>query len=174
MPSNLEVKARITSIRRASRFALKLGARRQGVLAQRDTYYRSPSGRLKVREINGRQCELIYYHRKNFKGNRYSDYRRIPLEKPRDMKRLLADLLGVLCVVKKQRRLFLYKNSRIHLDTVKGLGDFLEFEVLVTNGKLQARTLMKQLWEAFEICEDAVVAGSYGDFLQQAGARKKF
>ena len=174
MPSNLELKVRIASIRHASSLAFKLGARRGGVLAQTDTYYRSPSGRLKVRETQGKQSELIYYHRRNFKGNRYSDYRRIPIEGPREMKGLLADLLGVLCVVKKERRLFLYKNSRIHLDTVQGLGNFLEFEVLVTNGKRQARTLMKELWKALEIRNNAVVAGSYSDLLQRAGDRKKF
>ena len=117
---------------------------------------------------------MIPISRRNVKGNRYSDYRRIPIEGPREMKRLLADLLGVLCVVKKERRLFLYKNSRIHLDTVQGLGNFLEFEVLVTNGKRRARTLMKELWKALEIRKDAVVAGSYSDLLQRAGDRKKF
>ena len=48
-------------------------------------------------------------------------------------------------VVEKKRRLFLYKNSRIHLDEVRGLGTFIEFEVLVKHGKQQAQKLLELL-----------------------------
>lgn len=172
MPSNLELKARITSVRRATRNALTLGARRREVLMQKDTYYSSPRGRLKLREINRRQYEIIYYHRQNIQGNRFSEYQVIPVQKPVDVKKFLGDMLGILCVVQKRRTLFLYKNARIHLDVVRGLGTFLEFEVLVTNGKRQARALMKELWKAFDIQKEAVVAGSYSDFIQRDSGRK--
>jgi adenylate cyclase class IV len=40
--------------------------------------------------------------------------------------------LGVLAVVKKRRTLLSLDATRIHLDNVDGLGDFIEFEVPVT------------------------------------------
>lgn len=173
MPSNLELKARIPSLHVASRQARALGARRKGIVIQKDTYFRVPRGRLKLREINKERYELIYYHRKNVKGNRFSVYKIIKVQQPDDVKSVLADMLGVRCVVRKTRELYLFRNARIHLDRVKQAGSFLEFEVLVTNGKRQAGELMKVLWSAFGIRRDAVVAGSYSDFLQPIRRRKK-
>lgn len=42
---------------------------------------------------------------------------------------VLAQALGVLGVVRKQRLLYLVGQTRVHLDTVEGLGDFVELEV---------------------------------------------
>lgn len=42
---------------------------------------------------------------------------------------VLGQALGVLGVVRKQRLLFLCGQTRVHLDSVEGLGDFLELEV---------------------------------------------
>lgn len=45
------------------------------------------------------------------------------------MQAVLAQALGVLGVVRKQRLLYLVGQTRVHLDTVEGLGDFVELEV---------------------------------------------
>lgn len=38
---------------------------------------------------------------------------------------------GIRGVLIKERYLFLYKQTRIHLDKVEGLGDFMELEVII-------------------------------------------
>ena len=76
-------------------------------------------------------------------------------------------------VVEKKRRLFLYKNSRIHLDEVYGLGTFIEFEVLVKYGKRQAQKLLEVLSLEFNITPASIVPGSYSDLLLKTTRSKK-
>ena len=51
-----------------------MGAARHGTLLQRDTYFRVPRGRLKLRESDGETAELIYYERSEETGERWSRF----------------------------------------------------------------------------------------------------
>jgi predicted adenylyl cyclase CyaB len=165
MPQNLELKARISSMSEAVRAARSLHMRSKGILHQRDVYYNVPHGRLKLRIINTCAAELIYYNRPDKKGHRYSDYCILPVSNPKLFNALCTAAFGQKVVVEKKRRLYLYKNARIHLDDVRELGAFIEFEVLVKYGKQQAQTLLKFLLEHFGINHSATIAGSYSDLL---------
>jgi adenylate cyclase, class 2 len=165
MPQNLEVKARIPSIGKAARLARHLQARPKGILFQRDSYYNIPRGRLKLRIINHRLAELILYSRPDKKGSRYSDYVVLPVIDAVRTQSLCRKAFNKTVEVVKKRRLFLYKNSRIHLDDVRGLGTFIEFEVLVTKGKRQAQQLMSFLLAEFSISHSSIISGSYSDML---------
>jgi adenylate cyclase, class 2 len=167
MPTNLEIKAKYPSLAQAREISRTLGARFGGMLNQTDTYFRVKQGRLKLREINDRGLELIHYRRKNTLGSRYSDYTVLELKKKEAAKRVLKSLFDTLVIVKKKRELFLYKNSRIHIDSVVGLGGFIEFEVLVTRGKKQANQLMLFLKREFGIDSSNLIAGSYSDMLRK-------
>ncbi|MCX6133644.1 MAG: class IV adenylate cyclase [Ignavibacteriales bacterium] len=165
MPRNLEIKSRYSSPARAKRIARKIGSSAKGTLSQTDTYFKVHSGRLKLREINGKKFELIYYRRPNARSTRYSDYTIIPVQDPRPVKLLFQSLLGVLAIVKKKRALFLYRNARIHVDSVNHLGTFIEFEVVVRRGKRQAEKLMQFLMGEFDIDQKMLLGGSYSDLI---------
>ena len=165
MARNLEIKVRVPSLRTPLAVCRRLHAKRAGTLAQKDTYFNVRDGRLKLREIRGKVSELIYYRRTNRKGKRYSDYVVIPLKGSEGVKSLCRLLFGTRAIVRKDRILFLYKNARIHLDTVARLGSFVEFEVLVLHGNEQAERLMDFLVLAFGVVREASVASSYVDLM---------
>jgi predicted adenylyl cyclase CyaB len=173
MPQNLELKARISSMSEAIHTARSLRMRFKGILRQRDIYYCVPQGRLKLRIVNAGKAEMIYYNRPNKKGRRYSDYHILPVTNPKLANNLFKAALGQRVVINKKRRLFLYKNARIHIDIVQGLGGFIEFEVLVNHGKSQAQLLMKRLSENFKIKNPATIGTSYSDLLLYAVKKRK-
>ena len=152
----------------AVRVARSLHMRSKGILHQRDVYYNVPHGRLKLRIINTCAAELIYYNRPDKQGRRYSDYCVLPVSNPKLANALCTAAFSQKVAVEKKRRLYLYKNARIHLDDVRGLGAFIEFEVMMKYGKRQAQTLLKFLSAQFEIKRSTTVAVSYSDLLLRA------
>ena len=131
MAQNVEIKARCADLSTAAARALAAGAVDRGVLVQHDTFYRVPAGRLKLRRIGGDRAELIFYHRPDTPAARMSEYQIVPVPDPDAMHALLSTALGAAAEVRKRRRLLLWKNVRIHLDEVEGLGSFIELEAVV-------------------------------------------
>jgi predicted adenylyl cyclase CyaB len=171
MSQNLEIKARVLSLSEVIRVANSLHAQSKGILRQRDIYYSVSHGRLKLRIIQPRSAELIYYKRPNKKGQRYSDYTVLPVFDAKATDAFYTAAFGQKVVVEKKRTLYLYKNARIHLDNVRGLGAFIEFEVLVKHGKRQALSMLKFLLARFKIKQSEMIAASYSDLLLRT--RKK-
>lgn len=131
MGQNVEIKARCADLSAAAARALAAGAVDQGVLVQHDTFYAVPAGRLKLRRINGDRAELIFYHRPNTPAARMSEYQIVPVADPAATHALLSAALGATAEVRKRRHLLLWKNVRVHLDEVQGLGSFVELEAVV-------------------------------------------
>uniref|UniRef100_A0A8C3FEW7 CYTH domain-containing protein n=1 Tax=Chrysemys picta bellii TaxID=8478 RepID=A0A8C3FEW7_CHRPI len=73
--------------------------------------------------------QLIFYERPDSEGPKLSHYSISPTADPAGLKAVLSQALGVQGVVKKERRLYVVGQTRVHLDRVEGLGDFLELEV---------------------------------------------
>lgn len=167
MPQNLELKAVIKSIEGAERVADALPARRAGVLKQTDTYFAVASGRLKLREIEDAHSELIYYRRDESSSSRLSAYDIVHVVDPVGLKQMLTSSIGLRSVVEKTRLLFMYGTTRIHLDHVKSLGEFVEFEVPVeTTGEAAERRLLS-LKEKFGIKDEECISCSYVDLMEQ-------
>lgn len=55
-------------------------------------------------------------------GQRESIYRIVAVEEGRELKAALSDTLGIETIVAKERRLFLWRGVRIHLDEVEDPG----------------------------------------------------
>jgi len=166
---NVELKARDPDPRRSLAACEALGAKPQGVLLQRDTYFYAPGGRLKLREEEGAVPHLIAYERPDLEGQRESRYRIVAVEQAEELKAALRSVLGVKVVVTKERRLFLWEEVRIHLDHVDGLGEFIEFEAVapaesdLSYEEVQVAALRK----LFEVDEADVIGGSYCDLMGQ-------
>jgi len=167
MPKNLEIKARITSKEKAIDIAKTLPSNYSGELLQTDTYFITTSGRLKLREINQKTAELIYYNRIEDLRERMSDFQIFPTDNPKMLKTILSDSFGIKTVVKKQRQLYLYNDTRIHIDTVEQLGAFIEFEVPVNSGEEDAHKKMQFLVDRFGLKKDDFILKSYSDLLDQ-------
>ena len=162
---NLEIKAAVASLAPVrSRLRALEGAARHAVLRQTDSYFRVPRGRLKLRVVGAsRGGELIAYLRPDKSAARSSEFQRMRAPDAAGTRRLLDRMLGPRACVRKRREVWLYRNARIHLDTVESLGRFIEIEVVVTEGMAQARALMKELRAVLGISTKDLVAGSYGE-----------
>jgi predicted adenylyl cyclase CyaB len=170
MPANLELKARCADLDATRRRAEAVATEWLGVDEQVDTYFRTPTGRLKLRESTRSGGQLIPYLRPDEKQARRSDYVVIPVPEPARTRALLASLLGVHRVVRKRREIALHHNVRIHLDRVEGLGDFVELEAVWDGdpeGEAEQAARVAFLRERLAIPDDALVPLSYEGLLDE-------
>lgn len=72
---------------------------------------------------------LISYDRLDSEGPKLSKFKKCEVPNYCELSEVLEDALGKRGVVKKQRLLFLVGQTRVHIDKVEGLGDFMELEV---------------------------------------------
>ncbi len=169
MARNVEIKARLTDPAATRRLVEAAADGPPEALAQTDTFFRVASGRLKLRERSGGQAELIHYQRSDRAGPRESRFERIAVPDATALRSLLASALGVCGEVSKHRLVYHIGRTRIHLDEVRGLGDFLELEVELEPGEpLDAGVdETRRLMARFGIAEEALVAEAYADLLNR-------
>lgn len=131
MAKNLEFKVRSKSLDALLPKLADLKATHRETIHQVDTYFQNPKGRLKLRETDeSDEGWLIYYERPNELESRYSTYQLCKIAEPAVLKELLTAALGIKIIVKKQRAIWMYGRTRIHLDTVVDLGEFVELETV--------------------------------------------
>ncbi len=166
---NLEIKARCRNPEQVRRILRQRQAKSAGTDHQRDTYFRVPQGRLKLREGNIENA-LIHYQRPNAGGPKTSDVLLHPATP--GLREVLAAALPVLVVVEKEREIYYLDNVKIHIDRVEGLGSFVEIEAAgdanADRGALEAQC--RELMIAFGIREEDLVAESYSDLLKEVAS----
>ncbi len=140
------------------------GADYKGVLRQTDYYLEKGRRKVKVRVINGKKFQLVSYLRVEKAGRKESAYTIKELTQAEKTALLSKQ---VICCVKKTRKLWINKNTRIHLDRVDGLGNFLELETVV-QGKAVKKGLneFNKVAQLLGIKAKLGVAGSYSDLAE--------
>jgi adenylate cyclase class IV len=170
---NVEVKARLPGgIDALLPTARALADGPEQLIEQDDTFYAVPAGRgrLKLRRFADGTAELIHYRRADGTEARASDYVRAPVPDAAALHEALARALGVGHRVRKQRFLLLRGATRIHLDRVEGLGDFIELEVVLREGQSDAEgaAIAEALMADLGLQHAPRVAGAYADLLASA------
>jgi adenylate cyclase class 2 len=168
MARNIEIKARVADLEAARAVALRLGARDTGVDAQVDRYYALDGGRRVKLRTSRDGAHMIHYDRAETAGVRPSDYTITPV---REDGACQVPKGEPLVTVRKQRRILLLDNVRIHLDDVEGLGTFLELEAVVdaAHDDARCRAQVDALLAELGIGADRLIRASYAELLRAAG-----
>jgi len=140
-----------------------------GVDHQVDTYFKVDSGRLKLREGNI-ENHLIYYERENKSEPKQSLVILYKYNPDHRLKEILKKSLGVLAVVDKHREIYFIDNVKFHLDSVVGLGTFVEIEAIDKDGTIGNEKLLEQCnyyLNLLLISKKSLIATSYSDMHQR-------
>jgi predicted adenylyl cyclase CyaB len=137
------------------------------MIHQEDVFFHAEAGRLKLRIFAADCGELIRYERADTADARLSQYSIAATSDPQALFEILSKILGIAGVVKKDRTLYLMGQTRIHIDRVQDLGDFLELEVVLRPGQSAAegKAIVEALLVEFGIGADQLIGEAYIDLL---------
>ena len=135
LPRNIEIKAKLSDVRTTRQIAEKITDQPVCIITQRDTFFVTRSGRLKLRDFSNGTGELIYYLREDSPDPTGSIYQITRTDDPDGLRDVLGKSLGIIGEVRKIRHLYMCGRTRVHIDNVEDLGDFLELEVVLSKGE---------------------------------------
>ncbi len=170
MAMNIEIKARIEDFDAVYQRAAALADDGPVLIKQEDTFFACENGRLKLRIFSPEKGELIFYRRADLKGPKESFYLISPTTAPDTLRESLSLAYGQVGHVRKLRTLFLAGRTRVHLDRVEDLGEFLELEVVLEEGE-SAQTgeaIAKDLMERLGVLPHQLIEEAYIDLLTKA------
>jgi predicted adenylyl cyclase CyaB len=151
MARNIEIKAHVADLAALATRAAAIADQGPVEIRQDDTFFHCERGRLKLRAFSAQEGELIFYRRTDQPGPKQSFYIRTPTASPDSLREALTLAYGEVGRVRKRRTLFMVGRTRIHLDDVEGLGEFMELEVVLGDdepldaGVREAEGLMARL-----------------------------
>lgn len=166
---NVEMKARVLDVSKIRYLLAQKNAKFQGTDYQIDTYFKTPKGRLKLREGNI-ENNLIFYEREDKPGIKESNVILSKTTQDKAIKQILEKVLGVLVVVDKTREIYWIDNVKFHIDEVVGLGSFVEIEAIDSDGMIGKEKLNEQCsyyLKLFDIPQEDMISCSYSDLLAE-------
>ena len=169
MPTNIEVKARVKDFADLKRRAEAISDSPVEVIPQEDTFFVTSKGRLKLRLLASDRAQLVYYERPDRDGPKRSDYLIFNTNDPENLKATLRLALGIRGVVRKTRYLYMVGQTRVHLDDVEGLGQFMELEVVLRDNQSddEGQAIANDLMEKLGIAPTDLIEGAYMDLLEK-------
>ncbi|HZA54673.1 MAG TPA: class IV adenylate cyclase [Candidatus Udaeobacter sp.] len=169
MGTNIEIKAKVKNPNDLHRLLEKCSDTACEVILQEDIFFRTVTGRLKLRVSASDHSELIYYERENSPGPKRSKYLASRCTDPAPLRTLLATALGIRGVVRKRRWLYSINHTRIHVDDVEGLGPFVEIEVVLNEGQTleDGETVADEIMKKLDIHKADLVEEAYIDLLER-------
>ncbi|MEN8192790.1 MAG: CYTH domain-containing protein [Bacteroidota bacterium] len=163
MAVNLELKSKIESHKSIKIILESIGAEFKNILNQKDIYYKVDKGLLKLRIENG-NYSLIRYNREENNPDRWSNYHVVQL-KGEETELLFESLFEIETEVIKTRELYLYKDTRVHLDYVENLGSYIELETVVSDSKERAKMLFDEMVNLLKLDLSNQIRSSYRDLI---------
>lgn len=167
MHTNIEIKAKISDYEKLVKSAEQLSDSPVQVVRQKDIYYNIESGRLKLRIINDKEGELIFYIRDDVSGPKKSLYMIHRTDNPESMDLILGNSLGKIGTIEKKRYLYLTGQTRIHIDNVTELDSFVELEAVLSDKQtdIEGIRIVNNIMNKLLILEEQLVQSSYIDLL---------
>jgi predicted adenylyl cyclase CyaB len=167
MARNIEIKARIESVEAMTAKVATMADQGPVEIVQDDTFFACERGRLKLRAFSPTDGQLIFYQRANQAGPKESFFVIAPTGSPDTLREALSLAYGHAGRVRKRRTLYLVGRTRVHLDRVEDLGEFLELEVVLSDGETSDAGVEEadRLMQSLGISKDQLIDGSYVDLL---------
>jgi predicted adenylyl cyclase CyaB len=168
MPTNIEIKAHARNFEEIRLRAESLSDTPVEVIPQEDIFFNAQKGRLKLRVLAADRAQLIYYTRPDQEGPKRSEYHIYETPDPENLKCVLELAYGIRGLVKKTRYLYLVGQTRVHLDDVEGLGQFMELEVVIGPGQsdAQGQAIAEELMNRLGVERGDLLEGAYMDLLE--------
>nr|XP_023011928.1 uncharacterized protein LOC111502156 [Leptinotarsa decemlineata] len=167
---NVEIKAEVYNLDKLVELVKALAPQRHEIIIQKDTFYKVPNGRLKLRKFENGSGELIYYERPDTEGPKMCLYEKSSIlpENLNSIHTTLEKALGTKIVVNKIRQLFMVGQTRVHVDSVEDLGDFMELEVVLKDEQTseEGEKIAFDIMEKLEISKENLISGAYADLLR--------
>ncbi len=162
----VELKARYEDLGKAR--ALLSGAEHVGTFRQVDVYFSLGERRLKLRCVDGhRDGQLVHYERRDEAGVKESRVLLAELPDAAAVLEILRLTFPVQAEVRKTRDIYRFQGVQVHLDDVRGLGKFIEFEKVLASEseREEGRKQLESLRSYFQIPQEDLMASSYSDLL---------
>jgi predicted adenylyl cyclase CyaB len=168
MPANIEIKARARNFTDLCLRAEALSDTPAQVISQEDTFFHTAKGRLKLRQLAPERGQLVYYERTDTSGPKRSEYILAGTSEPSALKAALTAALGVRGVIRKKRTLYMVGQTRVHLDEVEGLGEFMELEVVLRpeQSDAEGQAIAQDLLTRLGVLKEDLLEGAYMDLME--------
>ncbi len=169
---NIEIKLAIDDADAARAAIERVADGAPARLTQTDTYFDAGAAallKLRRESVDGgaRHASLIAYRRTLGGAPEPSDIRLVRIDDGDGLHDALAHALTVAAVVHKTRDLYFRGQTRIHLDSVDGLGTFVELEVVLRPDQSEAegRRIADDLLDRLGLANAQPQSASYRDLV---------